>query len=91
MDIWDTDKLVIFLAWDLYAISAHQWSYDPRQITGVHLPGGIPLEEGLFFVVVPVCAVLTFEAVKRCRAKGREPATPQQARELLRLSVPLAQ
>ena len=31
------------------------------------------------------------EAVKRCRAKGREPATPQQARELLRLSVPLAQ
>jgi hypothetical protein len=30
----------------------------------VRLPGGIPVEELLFFLVVPVCAVLAFEAVR---------------------------
>jgi lycopene cyclase domain-containing protein len=70
-------ELVIVLAWDLYAIHQHQWSYDPRRTVGVHLPGGIPLEEVLFFVVVPICAVLTFEAVKRCRAPRAVAAPPQ--------------
>jgi lycopene cyclase domain-containing protein len=77
-------ELVIFLSWDLYAIRRHQWTYDPRRITGVKLPGGVPLEEVLFFVVIPVCAVLTFEAVKRCRAPRapRPPASrPARRRE----------
>ena len=56
---------VIFVAWDLAAIAAGHWSFDPRQILGVRLPGGLPLEELLFFLVVPVCAVLGFEAVRK--------------------------
>jgi lycopene cyclase domain-containing protein len=56
---------VIFIAWDLAAISAGHWTFDPAQILGVRLPGGLPLEEVLFFLVVPVCAVLGFEAVRR--------------------------
>jgi hypothetical protein len=31
------------------------------------LPGGVPVEELLFFVVVPTCAVLAFEAVRRVK------------------------
>jgi hypothetical protein len=31
----------------------------------VRLPGGIPLEEVLFFLVVPLCAVLALEAVRK--------------------------
>jgi lycopene cyclase domain-containing protein len=58
---------VLFLGWDWYAIAHRQWSYDPRQITGVLLPGGIPVEEALFFVVVPTCAILAFEAVRAVR------------------------
>ncbi len=54
----------VFVGWDLYAISRHQWSYDRRQIVGVTLPGHLPLEELLFFLVIPVCAVLTLEAVR---------------------------
>lgn len=57
--------VVIFVAWDLAAISAGHWSFDPAQITGVVLPGGLPIDELLFFVVVPVCAVLGFEAVRK--------------------------
>lgn len=55
----------VFLAWDLYAIRRGQWSYDFRWMSGVVLPGGLPLEEALFFVVIPVAAVLTYEGVHR--------------------------
>lgn len=57
--------VVVFVGWDLYAISRHHWSYDRRQTTGVVLPGHLPLEELLFFLVIPACAVLTLEAVRK--------------------------
>ncbi len=40
------------------------------------LPGGLPVEEVLFFLVVPVAAVLTLEAVRTVRGwpVGDEPA-----------------
>jgi lycopene cyclase domain-containing protein len=62
---------VVFVAWDLAATHAGHWTFDPGQTTGVLFPGGLPLDEVLFFVVVPVCAVLGFEAV---RAVLRRPA-----------------
>jgi lycopene cyclase domain-containing protein len=58
-------EFVVFVAWVLYAIAQDHWAYDPAQTLGVRLPGGIPLEEVLFFLVVPVCAVLAFEAVRK--------------------------
>ena len=54
-----------FALWDVGAITAGQWGYDPAQLVGVTLPGRLPIEELLFFLVVPVCAVLGFEAVRR--------------------------
>jgi lycopene cyclase domain-containing protein len=59
--------IVIFVLWDLAAIAAGHWTFDPEQITGVMLPGGLPLDELLFFVVVPICAILGFEAVRVVR------------------------
>ena len=56
--------VVLFVAWDLYAIARGHWTYDGQQTTGVLLPGRLPLEELLFFVVIPICAVLTLEAVR---------------------------
>lgn len=55
--------LVIFLVWDAIAIAAGVWSYDSGYLTGITLPGGIPLEELVFFVVVPTCGLLTYETV----------------------------
>ena len=60
--------VAVFYLWDVYAIAADHWSFDPAQTVGLVLPGGVPVEELLFFVVVPTCAVLAFEAV--CRVKG---------------------
>ena len=68
--------VVLFCAWDLYAIAAGHWTFDPERTTGVLLPGGLPLDEVLFFVVVPVAAVLTLEAVRSVKRweVGDEPA-----------------
>jgi lycopene cyclase domain-containing protein len=57
--------VAVFVVWDIVAIAAGQWSYDPAQLVGITLPGRIPLEELLFFIVVPLCAVLGFEAVRK--------------------------
>ena len=67
--------LPVFVLWDLYAVSRHHWRFDPAQTLSVRLPGGLPLEEVAFFVVVPVAAVLTLEAVRVVRGwrVGDEP------------------
>jgi lycopene cyclase domain-containing protein len=61
--------VAVFVAWDVAAIGAGHWTFDPAQTTGVLLPGRLPLEELLFFVVVPVCAILGFEAVRAVLAR----------------------
>ncbi len=56
--------IVIFGGWDIWAVAADHWSFSRRLTTGVDLPGGLPVEELVFFLVVPVCGILTFEAVR---------------------------
>lgn len=71
---------VAFLAWDLAAVAAGHWSFDERQLLGVWLPGGLPIEEVLFFVVIPLCAVLGFEAVRTVLAGRATQAKPRRRR-----------
>lgn len=63
--------VVVFSSWDLYAIAAGHWTYDRRYMTGIDLPGHLPLDEVLFFAVTPTCAILTLEAVRRRRPQWR--------------------
>lgn len=74
--------LVVFLAWDVWAIRRRHWSYDPEQTSGVLLPGRLPLEELLFFVVIPICALLTYEAVRASTGwpGGDEPPADERER-----------
>jgi len=66
----------LFICWDVYAISEGHWTFDPARISGVMLPGGLPLDEVLFFLIIPTAAVLTLEAVRSARRwqVGDEPA-----------------
>ena len=56
--------VAVFYAWDALAIRRGHWWFDDRYTTGVVLPAGVPLEELVFFVVIPICALLTLEAVR---------------------------
>ena len=58
--------LLLGVGWDRYAVRHGQWSFDRRYLSGLRL-AGLPIEEVLFFVVIPICAVLTLEAVRRRR------------------------
>ena len=62
----------VFLIWDAIAVAAHVWSYNPRYILGLILPGQVPLEEVLFFLVIPVCGLLTYSAVNSMLSVLRE-------------------
>lgn len=55
----------VFCIWDAVAIARGWWSYDERFVTGINLPAELPLEELVFFLVIPLCALLTFEAIGR--------------------------
>jgi lycopene cyclase domain-containing protein len=54
-----------FIGWDAYAISRQQWSFDPAQILEIYGPFDIPIEEYLFFLIVPIAAIMTIEAVRK--------------------------
>ena len=60
---------LVFVIWDAIAIAAHGWKYNPRYVTGIDLPFRIPLEEVLFFLVIPLCGLLTFNAVTAMLAR----------------------
>lgn len=57
----------LFLAWDAYAIKRGHWFFDREQILGIYGPLHIPLEEYLFFIVVPLAALMTIEAVLKVK------------------------
>lgn len=57
--------VVVFASWDSVAIARHHWTFNPRYVTGWRLPPHLPVEELAFFVVIPICALLTFEASRR--------------------------
>lgn len=53
----------VFALWDEVAIGAHVWTYNRAYIVGAHIPFRLPIEEILFFLVIPLCALLTYNAV----------------------------
>ena len=65
--------VLVFGLWDLAAIAAGHWTFDRAQTTGIVLPGGLPLDEVLFFAVVPACAILGFEATRKVLNKHSDP------------------
>jgi lycopene cyclase domain-containing protein len=56
--------VVLFSVWDKYAIAKGHWSFDARYISTIKVWSSIPLDEILFFIVIPICAILTLEAVR---------------------------
>jgi lycopene cyclase domain-containing protein len=67
--------VLIFSAWDVVGIARGHWDYAAQYVTGVLLPLDMPLEELVFFLCVPICGLLTYEAVGtvlRWARRGRD-------------------
>jgi lycopene cyclase domain-containing protein len=55
--------LTVYLFWDYWAIEKKIWSFDPAQTVGLKVLGIIPIEEVLFFIIVPLMTVITYLAL----------------------------
>ena len=65
--------VAVFVAWDVAATRHGSWGFAPEYTLGPSL-FGLPLEEWLFFVVVPLCGLLTYEAVGSTTRRARTAA-----------------
>ena len=63
---------ILFLIWDAYAIARGHWFFDRSQMLGIVGPFHIPLEDYLFFIVVPLAAILTIEGVTTVKPHWRK-------------------
>jgi len=58
--------LVIFGMWDVYATFRGHWYFDPASVWKLRIIN-LPLEEVLFFVVIPFCSIFTWEVLNYFR------------------------
>ncbi|WP_298207434.1 lycopene cyclase domain-containing protein [Ferrimicrobium sp.] len=55
---------LLFSLFDALSIKQGLWTYARRYTTGIKIAGVLPIEELAFFIVIPICALLTFETVQ---------------------------
>jgi len=53
----------LFVGWDLIAAARGHWSFNVNYTTGLRI-FNLPVEEILFFIVIPFCGIFTWECVK---------------------------
>lgn len=65
----------LYIAWDIYFTSRAVWSFNADYITGIKL-SNLPLEEVLFFLIVPYCCVFIYACIRAYFPKLREKNGP---------------
>jgi len=60
--------VLIFGAWDVVATARKHWHFSPQGVWPLRIIN-LPLEEVLFFVVIPFCCIFTWEAIKFIRQR----------------------
>lgn len=54
---------LLYMAWDMYFTKQGVWWFNEKYISGIHI-GNLPLEEVLFFFIVPYCCVFIYECIR---------------------------
>ena len=54
---------LLYIVWDVYFTSKGVWSFNEAYITGIKLYN-LPIEEVLFFFIVPYCCVFIYACVR---------------------------
>lgn len=60
--------VIIFGGWDMFATYRGHWYFNPQAVWSFRIVN-LPLEEVLFFVVIPFCCIFTWEALKFIKAR----------------------
>ena len=75
----------LFVVWDIWASATGTWGFNEQYTIGVTFPGGMAVEELVFFMVIPICGLLTLEAVRRILGDG--PAHERTTTEAAEVSI----
>ena len=70
--LFKTSMLTRPAFWTSYAIAQGHWFFDREQILGIYGPLDIPLEEYIFFMVIPMAAIFTIEGVTTVKPHWRK-------------------
>jgi len=54
---------IFYITWDIFFTHYHIWSFNEKYITGIKLYN-LPVEEVLFFFVVPYCCTFIYECIR---------------------------
>jgi len=54
---------ILFVIWDIIAAARGHWSFNPEYTIGLKI-ANLPIEEILFFIIIPFCGIFTWESVK---------------------------
>lgn len=60
--------IIVFGAWDIVATWRGHWYFNPSGVWGMRIIN-LPVEEWLFFVVIPFCCIFTWEALKYIKSR----------------------
>lgn len=60
--------VIIFGSWDIVAAARGHWYFNPRATWSIKIIN-LPLEEILFFVIIPFCCIFTWEAINYFKKK----------------------
>ena len=66
---------VVFVVWDVLAAARGHWAFSPLYTIGLRILG-LPIEEILFFIVIPFCGLFTWETVKYFMRDKNSEGTP---------------
>jgi lycopene cyclase domain-containing protein len=59
---------IFFSVWDVFAVYRGHWFFNPTDVWKLRIIN-LPVEEVLFFVVIPFCCIFTWEAVKHIKER----------------------
>lgn len=54
---------LLYIAWDMYFTHKGVWWFNEKYITGITI-GNLPVEEVLFFIIVPYCSIFIYECIR---------------------------
>jgi lycopene cyclase domain-containing protein len=60
---------LIYLIWDIIATHFDHWAFVQQHSSSFNV-FGLPIEEYLFFLFIPICCLLTFESVKNLHPRS---------------------
>ena len=56
--------LIPFLIWDEIFTVKNIWGFNNEHLSGIYL-SKLPIEEVLFFIIIPYCCIFTYEVIKQ--------------------------